>query len=391
MAITIAEVIFWISIYAIAHSYIFYPVFMQLFAFRKENNKLVYTNLEHFPEVTIIMAVHNAEKVIEKKIRSVFETGYELNKITFLIGSDASTDKTDEIIIQCQKQYQGISFKRFETRQGKVKIINELESVADSEILIFTDVHAFLNKDSIQNLVKHFYNPAIKVVGGRLQSLKLGFKEIAYQESFFMKEEFKLKYCEGKMWGSMIGAYGAFYAIRKSSYHAIPDNFLVDDFYISLKAIEKGGKAICDNDAVVFENVAGLLYSEFKRKIRISMGNFQNLSVLYPILFQARLGLAFSFFSHKVLRWFGPLFLISILFSSFFIFRENIFYTILFIIMLLSISAPLIDYFSRKIQFHVIILRFITHFYFMNLALLIGLFKYMKGVKTNVWEPTQRE
>ena len=149
--------------------------------------------------------------------------------------------------------------------------------------------------------------------------------------------------------------------------------------------------AICEKDAVVFENVAGVLYSEFKRKIRISMGNFQNLKVLYPILFQRRAGLAFSFFSHKVLRWFGPLFLIAMLFSSFFIFRKNIYYTILFIIILLSIIAPLIDYFSRKIQIHIIILRFITHFYFMNLALLIGLFKFMKGVRTNVWEPTKRE
>jgi len=36
-------------------------------------------------------------------------------------------------------------------------------------------------------------------------------------------------------------------------------------------------------------------------------------------------------------------------------------------------------------------LRFVTHFYTMNLALLIGLVKHIKGVKTNVWEPTKRQ
>ncbi len=387
----IPEILFWISVLAIAHTYLFYPFLMIFISKRKSNNKIIFEGSESLPEITVIMAVRNAEKVIVNKIKSVFESGYNVDKINFFIGSDASTDKTDKLILDQVALYPGIHFKRYENRLGKVRIINDLELLSNSEILIFTDVHAFLDKDALSNLVKHFFNPEIKVVGGCLKNLKTGKDGIIYQENSFLRQEFKLKYAEGKLWGTMIGAYGAFFAIRKSAFSQVPENYIVDDFYITLKAIQNGGKAICEPKAVAFENVSASLHSEFARKTRISMGNFQNLSVLYSILFSKRLGLAFSFFSHKVLRWFGPIFLIIIIISSVFIWQKNILYTIFFIIILLSIIVPIIDYFSRKIQIHIIILRFITHFYYMNLALLIGLFKFMKGVKTNVWEPTNRE
>jgi len=391
MAKIIPEVLFWISILAIAHTYLFYPLSVILFSKKKSNNKMIYTNLEDLPNLSIIMAVRNAENVIANKIKSVYESGYNIDKITFFIGSDASTDNTDKLILESAAIYPGIKFKRYDNRLGKVRIINDLEPMANTEILVFTDVNAFFDKDALKNLVKHFFNPEIKVVGGCLKNLKSGMNGIVYQENSFLQQEFKLKYAEGKLWGATIGAYGAFFAIRKNAFLPVPENFIVDDFYISLKAIQHGGKAICEPSAVAYENVSGSLQSEFKRKTRISMGNFQNLSVLYSILFSKKWGLAFGFFSHKVLRWLGPIFIITMIVSTLFIWQKNIFYTILFIIILLSLIAPIIDYFTRKIQIHIIILRFITHFYYMNLALLIGLFKFMKGVNTNVWEPTNRE
>jgi len=391
MSSIIPEILFWISVLAIAHSYLVYPTIMILFAKTKVNNCMVYSDKEIMPKLAIIMAVRNAEKVVAHKIRSVFESGYNIDKISFYIGSDASTDNTDKLILEMLDLYPGIQFKRFEKRAGKVHIINELEKLSNSGILVFTDVHAFIEKGALANMAKHFLNPDIKVVGGRLKNAKSSLEGIVYQENVFLEQEFKLKYAEGKLLGTMIGAYGAFYAIRKNAFQKVPENYIADDFYISIKAIQYGGMAICEPEAVAFENVSGCMQSEFDRKARISVGNFQNLRALYSILFSKKIGLSFCFFSHKVLRWLGPIFIIIMIISSFFIWFKNIYYTIFFIIMMLSFIAPLIDYFTRKIQIHVIILRFITHFYYMNLALLIGLFKFMKGVKTNVWEPTNRE
>ncbi|MFN8254263.1 MAG: glycosyltransferase [Bacteroidales bacterium] len=385
------KILFWFSIAALIHSYFLYPALLLLFAKFYKHNSIVYENEIELPEVTVIMAVRNAEKVIEKKIRSIFESGYIKDKIHFLIGSDASDDNTDSIIHKLEKEFPRIYFYRFNQRLGKIAIVNKLFEKSKSEILILTDVHAFPEKGAILNLVKHFKNQEINVVGGKLRNLRKDRKGIAYEEDSFLKFEFWLKNAEGKIWGTMMGAYGAFYAIRKSVFTKVPDNFIVDDFYISIKAIEKKGRAICEPEAVAYENVPGDINTEFKRKTRISMGNFQNLKALFPVLYKRNMALSLAFFSHKIIRWTGPVLLIIIILSSGTLSRSGYFYHIFFIMMVLTFLAPIIDYFCRKIQIHVLILRFITHFYYMNLALLYGMFKFMKGVKTNVWEPTKRE
>jgi cellulose synthase/poly-beta-1,6-N-acetylglucosamine synthase-like glycosyltransferase len=373
------------------HTYLIYPILMRLLAVRYSNNTEIYKTDDELPEVSIIMAVRNSEDIIEKKINSVFACEYPIHKLKFYIGSDASTDSTDEIIKKSAIKFPSLEFKRFNNRVGKVHIINQLANISQSEILIFTDAYAIFEKDSIFKLIRHFKNPQIHLVGGRMLNSKKTSEDISFMETSYFEQEYKVKQAEGMIWGTMMGAFGSFYAVRKENWCAVPDNFIGDDFYISIKAISKGGKAIFEPEALVFENVQGIMKEEFRRKSRIATGNFQNLSALYPILFSKRIGLAFSFFSHKVLRWLGPVFIILSIISLSLLFYENLTYTILFIIMLLSLVAVIIDFFLKKIQIHIVLLRFISHFFYMNIALLNGMFRYFKGVKSNVWEPTRRK
>lgn len=387
--VTISLVFLWLSLIALLHTYLFYPLLVIFLARKKEGNQLIFEENE-FPSVSIIMAVHNEEKIIAKKIESIINSDYDKNKITFFIGSDASTDKTNQIIESYAKKFPCIVFENFHNRCGKIHIINELSANSDAPIIVFTDANSLFDMDALRQVIKHFKNPDVKIVGGRLRNLKTRNNDIALQEHAFMENEFKVKIAEGKLWGTMMGAYGAFYAVRRDAFSKVPDTFLVDDFYISLKAIENKGKAICEPMAIAYEDVSGDLEIEFRRKLRIAAGNFQNLRIFYPLLFSRRFGLAFCFFSHKVLRWLGPIFLILLFISVVIVFQQNYFYTILLILIMLSWLVPIIDYFNRKSRIHIIILRFITHFYYMNAALLLGLFNFMKGVKSNVWEPTKR-
>jgi cellulose synthase/poly-beta-1,6-N-acetylglucosamine synthase-like glycosyltransferase len=205
-----------------------------------------------------------------------------------------------------------------------------------------------------------------------------------------MSREIKLKYHEGRAWGTMIGAYGACYSIRNEYFSKIPEGYSVDDFYITMKVLEHGKKCILEMKALGYENVPNRLSEEFRRKIRIASGNFQNLRAFYKLLWPPFTGLAFSFFSHKVLRWLGPFFLLLILISNCVLAFYHPFYRILLIIQGGLIISPFIDFLLRKIGLHIVILRFITHFYSMNLALLAGFLKFIKGTETNVWQPTRR-
>jgi cellulose synthase/poly-beta-1,6-N-acetylglucosamine synthase-like glycosyltransferase len=345
MIIALVQILFWLALFALLHTYLLYPLIVILLARKKENNKNVY-DFKDLPEITIIMAVHNEEKVIAEKLESVINSNYINDKVSFLIGSDASTDKTDQIIRNYADKYPCIKFFRFNERSGKIKIINTLFERALSPILVLTDANAIFLEDAFYELMKHFRQPDIKVVGGRLINRKSEKEGIAKQEHTYMESEFRVKIAEGKLWGTMMGAYGAFYAIRRENFVKVPENFLVDDFFISLKAIEKEGKAICEPKALAYEDVPGDLMTEFKRKVRISTGNFQNLALFFPMLFSGRFGLAFSFFSHKVLRWIGPILLIIILVCLITLFNTNKIYAIFLVIMLLSLIVPIIDFFS---------------------------------------------
>jgi cellulose synthase/poly-beta-1,6-N-acetylglucosamine synthase-like glycosyltransferase len=217
-----------------------------------------------------------------------------------------------------------------------------------------------------------------------------GMKEegISYQEKAYISREVSIKNKEGRLWGAMMGPFGGCYAIRKEDYEMVPPNYLVDDFYINMKIFEKGKKAINDIQSVVFENVPDQLSTEFKRKTRIGTGNFQNLRTFWRLLFTKPYG--FAFLSHKVIRWFGPFLLLGALVSNIVLASYSIFYLVILVIHLGIYILPLLDFLLKKAGLHIHPLRLATHFFSMNAALFLGLFKSFGEIKTGIWERTAR-
>ena len=384
------EIILWVSVVAIIQSYVFYPLIISLLSrLRKENDRIL-TSTDELPFASIIMAVHNEEKVISEKIQSIYNTGYSRDRFELLVGSDGSSDKTNDILEEFSKGHESFHFIAFSKRRGKPAVINELRERARGEILIMTDAQVLFTPDTIFELVKHYRNEQIGLVGANIMNTRIDKSGISYQEWSFMSREIRLKYHEGKAWGTMIGAYGACYSIRNEYYTKVPEGYSVDDFYITMKVLERKKKCILEMKAIGYENVPNRLSEEFRRKIRIAAGNFQNLKTFYKLLWPPYTGVAFSFFSHKVLRWLGPFFLLFLFVSNIILAVSHPFYRILLIVQGLLIISPFIDFLLRKIGLHIVILRFITHFYSMNLALLAGFLKFIKGTETNVWQPTRR-
>ena len=383
-------ILFWLSTFLIFHSYVLYPLLIDLLSKGKKENSQVYSPEENLPFISVIMAVHNEEMVIVDKIRSLYYTLYPYNKFEVLVGSDASNDGTNRICQIYTKNYKYFHFYPFNTRQGKPSIINKLAGEAKGDILILTDAKVFLEINTLFELVKHFKNPAIDIVGGNLKNRKTQKSGISIQENAFMSREIIMKYYEGLIWGKTIGVYGALYAIRKNAFSEIPPNFSVDDFYITMKVLEKKKKVIMSLSALAYEDVPDDIDTEFKRKVRISAGNWQNLRTFIKLLWPPFSSLSFSFFSHKVIRWIVPFLLIISLISSYFLSFQSNLYTAAFILQLILLSFPFIDLFLRIFNIHIIFLRFITHFYAMNAALLIGFIKNIFGKKTNIWQPTRR-
>ena len=380
-------ILFWTSVYCIFHTYLIFPLIVNFFGKFKKQNQDVF-NLEEHPFVSIIIAAHNEETVIEEKLKSTLKSVTQNFEI--LIGSDCSTDKTNTIIRSFQEENSNIHLFEFTERQGKANVINQLVEKAKAEILIFTDANVFFDKNTIYEITKHFKNERIGQVGGNIINTNLKKTGISIPEKNYLDIEKKIKFNEGKLWGTMIGAFGGCYSMRKKLFRNVPEGYLMDDFYISMGVLDDGFKAIFEPNAICFEDVSDKISEEFRRKVRISAGNFQNLFAFKNLLFKANFGLIFSFLSHKILRWKTPIFIISSLLISFYLGQKMELYWQLFLFQIFLFVPLLLDAILRLVNVNLKPLRFVTHFYSMNLALLFGLFKFLFGIKTNVWKPTER-
>ena len=381
---------FWIGAAALFHSYIFFPFLLRLLAAGKKGNVLVYEREEDLPRVSVLMAVFNEEQVIREKIEKLFASTYPRDKLEVWIGSDASTDGTEAAIRSAQARHPGLQLRIFGQRMGKPKILNELANAAQGDLFWITDANVMPEPDMLFQLVKHFRNPEIGLVDGRMLHRELREEGIAVQESAYLAREVAIKHREGLIWGAMMGPFGGCFVLRASLFRPIPSNFIVDDFFLCMQVLEQGKRCISEPEACCREDVSQELSEEFRRKLRISAGNFQNLRAFRKLLWPPFRGLAFSFWSHKVLRWFGPYFLSLSYLCILSLAHESLFFRWAFVLQTVCMTVPFTDYAMQKAGIHLRPLRFLTYFYLMNLALLMGSWKYPKGAKSNIWKPTKR-
>jgi len=344
---------------------------------------------EELPMLSIIMAAHNEELILGKKLDSIFSSDYPEEKIELIIGTDCCNDSTDEIVSHFKAKHPNINHIVFEERSGKVRIVNQLVKKAKNEILVLTDANVLFSKDTLFELVKHFKNNEIGLVDSHMKNYGLSKTGISFPEQSYISLEVLLKDAEGRKFGSMMGPFGGCFAMRKKLFAEVPNNYLVDDFHISMNVLKSKAKCIHERKAIVFEDVSNHLSAEFKRKVRISAGNFQNLVHFKSMLFKLD-HVAFVFISHKVLRWLSPFFLLGSLVTAY-LFKAYLNLNLL----ILSIFAAVIflvciDLLFMKLKIHSRLLRYITHFTTMNFALFLGFFKFLQGNSNGIWNRTER-
>ena len=374
------------SSFLILHTYVFYPLFMILIYRNSNHNQLLFYSDHELPSIAILIAAHNEEKVIEKKILSVFNTNYPSSKLKVFIGSDASTDRTDEIISNLTNTYSNIEFIKFKGRVGKISIINHLQSLCDEPVLILSDANVIFKQNTIFELVKYFKDSNVGLVSANIIKESSNNDGISYQEKKYLNFENKIKASESYAFNFIMGAEGGCYAIRNNLFSKVPSNFIVDDFFITMQVLERKNYALLNNLAICIEDVTTDISSEYRRKVRISSGNFQNLFFFKHLLFDFS-SICFAFWSHKVLRWLTPFFIFICLFSSVFLIPYHKFFIWISCIQLVLLLFPLFNYFFK---FNNVFLKFIAHFYLMNFALFEGFIKFIKGIKSSIWEPINR-
>ncbi len=384
----ILVIIFFILLFIPVNSFVLYPlVIFVISRFFKENKS---TN-EFMPKVSILIAAYNEEKVIEERLKNIRNLKYDFSKLEVLIGSDCSSDRTNEILLDKQKEYSWLKIFLFDKRRGKASVINDLIKLAKNDIVVFSDANTEFKPEALKNLVYSFKDEKI---GGVCGKLVLTDDEVEKNESVEEKKywiyETIIKESESRL-GLLFAANGGIFAIRKNLFIDIPiEKAVTDDLFISLTVIGKGYKFVYAKDAIAVESVGKDVATEFKRKVRFSATNFQTMTICLTDIIKRGILITYAFFSHKISRWFLPFNMILIYLLNIFIFGYNTFVNITFYLQSLFYLFALLGYISSKIRFKFFLFSLPYFFVVANIAVLKGFFKYLNKKHSVIWETTKR-
>ena len=341
------------------------------------------------PGISFIVAAYNEEDCIAAKIANCLGLDYPREKIEFLFISDGSSDHTESIILA----HPDIRSLHRPERGGKSAALNRAVGEAGKDILVFSDANTVLNREALRRIAHHYQDPTIGGVAGEKKVLPAtGSDEVGQAEGLYWKYESYLKKIDASFY-SVVGAAGELFSFRRSLYEPIPSNVILDDFVSSLKVAQRGYRIAYEPDAYAMELPSLSLEDEAKRKVRIAAGGFQAIGMLKGLLaFWRYPRLSFLYISHRVLRWaVSPLCLIGAFIANGLLVLEHAapIFTILFIaqccLYATAVLATVQPAFRRSKP-----VKLAYYFVFMNACAILGLFRYLKGNQSAMWEKARR-
>ncbi len=293
----------------LAYHHVGYPALMALAAGCKRSHLSANTETDAVgparqPHVTVVMPAFNEAAHIERKIAALAAQTYPKDRFSVVIGSDGSTDGTVERARHCAARYPAldISIVDFPENRGKLAVLNDIMAGAGGDIVVFSDVSAIPRDDAIDRVVRHFSDPKTGAVGGGYilpATSSVG-------ERLYWRIQRAVKVGESTVAG-LIGAHGAFYAIRRSLWRPLSEDTINDDFIVPMRIAEAGYRTLYDPFIRVSEAEDATDGADWRRRVRIGAGNVQQALRLHRCLSPAKPGLAFCFLSGKVLRMICPL------------------------------------------------------------------------------------
>ena len=366
-----------------------YGLLVKLVTIFIKKPKLIPQDSSELPTITHIVACYNEEDILLEKIENSIALNYPTDRLTTVFVTDGSTDNSASMVASNKR----LVHYHSDQRAGKLAAVNRVIKEVETDVIVFSDANAFLNKDALLNMALHFQDLTVGAVAGEKKVLSENKDDAAAAgEGLYWKYESWLKKLDYHLY-SVVGAAGELFAIRTALYEKPNGNLLIEDFITSMTIAKKGFRVAYAPDAVAAEKSSASIEDENKRKIRISAGGLQAVVHLRALMNPFRYGiLSFQYISHRVFRWtLAPLALVVVFMTNLFLLQnEHPIYILLFAGQLLFYSLSVLGYFFKKnkIKFKIAFIPF--YFTFMNLSVFIGLFKLLSGNYNVSWDKAKR-
>ena len=374
-----ARFAFWLAALLLFYVYAGYPLLLAVIGLfvRRPRAEAGYT-----PRISVLIAAYNEEEAIERKIRQTLALEYPQERLEVLVLSDCSIDRTDEIVNAFPDRR--VRLVRMPERRGKTFAQNIGVKAASGEIIIFSDATAIYHPKALLYLACSYQDSSVGAVSGRYQYFDSGDQSPTGLGSVaFWNYENLIKKMQSRI-RTITGCCGCIYSVRKTAYTELPAD-IISDLVQPLQAIRKGYRVVFEDRALAYEETTQSTGEEFSMRVRVVTRAMRGLlsvsGLLKPWKFPWP---AFQLWSHKIMRWMVPLFLIALLAANSLL-LDSSFYRFTLAVQMFFYAAALLNMLlplHRQWKPLGIPLFFCT----LNAAALVSMLEICRGRKYVTWQ-----
>jgi cellulose synthase/poly-beta-1,6-N-acetylglucosamine synthase-like glycosyltransferase len=376
-----AEVVFWLSAAAVLYTYAGYPLLLAMISHLRPR---MVRRGELSPSVSIVITAYNEERDLAAKLENTLALDYPRELLEIIVASDCSSDRTDDIARDFATR--GVRLVRQTQRLGKTAAQNTAVEQAMGEIILFSDATSLYQSGVVRRLMPSFSDPTVGCVAGRLIYVDPEDSRVGRGARSYWDYETFLKRHESRVC-SLIGASGCLYAVRRSAYVPLYPE-ACSDFIIATKMVEQGLRAVYEPAAVCTEATNRRSGKEMKMRVRVIAQTFTDLWRHRAMLNPLRSGFyAVQLFSHKVLRYFMPFFLIAMFAASVVLAAGSRTFQVLAAAQFLGYLSALVAWVLEQLGVRNRLLALPQYFVLTNVASLIAFYKFLHGERYASWEP----
>ena len=380
------ELLFWVTLLLIFQTFIGFPLSLKLIE-KIKSKKLIKKDSNYKPKLSFIIAAHNEEKVIKKKLENTLALKYPRDLMEIIVASDNSSDSTNYIVKKFISDNTERDLKLYEVkeRKGKTNAQNEAVRLSNGEIIIFSDANSIWETNAILKLVENFSDKNIGYVCGKLEYVNSFDNLTSNAESTYWNYDLAMRKIESDL-ASVTAGNGAIYAIRKTEYIEIDPIECHDGSYPTLMVL-RDKRAIFDDKAIAYEKAGETSEDEFSRKVRmgrtilkLQYSNFSKYNLFKTGSY------SYFYFCHRYLRYSLYLMHVILLVLNILLLTEGILYQIMMIGQILFYILALIGNFM-KIKNKVF---YFPMYYTMTiLAQLVAVKRTLLGQNKPFWEKAE--
>jgi cellulose synthase/poly-beta-1,6-N-acetylglucosamine synthase-like glycosyltransferase len=362
----VLEILFWAAAGLLVYTHVGYPLLLWLLT--RGRGEGAPPPLGELPRVSLIVAAHDEETVIDRRVRNALALDYPRERLEVIVSSDGSGDATVE-----RAQAAGADLVLDLPRGGKIRAQDAAVERAQGEIVAFSDANAYWEPDALRRLVARFADPAVGYVCGRVRFVDEGGTNL---EGLYWRYEMWVRSLESRLAG-VTGGNGAIYAVRRADY-VIVDPRMGHDLSFPFNLVKRGRRPVYEPGALAVEKMVPTIEGEFARKRRMMSHGW--LIVLRGGLLSPR-GYgplyALEIASHRVLRYASPFLHLIALAANVALLGEGPLYAVTLAIQLALLAGALAG------------VRVARYYVLMTASLAAGLWDWLRTGTRAEWEKAE--